>query len=205
MNNTSKIILLLVLIAVGVYLIFFMGNSESPSVVLDGEEITFAEVGNITFNNPGMEEGLFFLVYEEPGQPALTQKLLFDSNSICLIQGEAGACEELALEDLLPEERAGIEGVEEEDGVLVRKLTIPREGQDVRLPEEGSVLIDWDLAVRSIEECQVNGVVQTHALDIYLEMKDGTRLRTVSPEIDDVFEIVAGAQEECGDIYIATE
>lgn len=202
MQKISKFILVFVVVLlVGAYFIFFSGKGDidREPIVLDGDMIDFAEVGNVT-----LDGDTFVLVYEAPGQPALTRDLRFDSVSRCLIEGEARSCEEIDLAETPSEQRVTVEGVET-DGVLVRKLTVLREGEEPRLPELGSVMIDWDLAVRVIENCEVEGVTQTHALDVYLNMKDGTRLRTVSPQIDDIFEITSEVQESCGDMWVATE
>lgn len=44
---------------------------------------SFDHTGNLVFNNPGMENDVWYLVYEAPGEPALSMKLQFDEQSVC--------------------------------------------------------------------------------------------------------------------------
>jgi hypothetical protein len=41
------------------------------------EDINFVKTGNVVINNPGMEEDVWYLIYEEPGNPAKSVKLFF--------------------------------------------------------------------------------------------------------------------------------
>jgi hypothetical protein len=72
-------------------------------------------------------------------------------------------------------------------------------------PSPAANAIPWADAVDLIEGCEVTGVTQTHALDIYLVLDDGTEVRTKAPEIDLVLGIAGEAIEKCGTITIATE
>ena len=78
----------------------------------------FNEVGNIVRNNPGYPEGVWFLVYEEPGSPALSKALSFTDDSLC-IKEEGFICDPDELEE---GERVEIEGVDKEGEVEVMTL-----------------------------------------------------------------------------------
>lgn len=54
--------------------------AEKPSPAAPA---TIALTGNIIKNNPGFKPDTWFLVYEQPGKPALTQELLFASSTVC--------------------------------------------------------------------------------------------------------------------------
>ncbi|MDD2274314.1 MAG: hypothetical protein PHI91_00145 [Candidatus Pacebacteria bacterium] len=42
------------------------------------ENIDFIKTGNVVINNPGTEEDVWYLVYDEPGSPAKSVKLFFE-------------------------------------------------------------------------------------------------------------------------------
>jgi len=44
------------------------------------ENINFVKTGNVVINNPGMEEDVWYLIYEEPGSPAKNVKLFFEED-----------------------------------------------------------------------------------------------------------------------------
>lgn len=69
----------------------------------------------------------------------------------------------------------------------------------------GSVFISWYDATQLLKDCQVTMAMQTHALDVYLDLSDGRRVRAVEPQIDELFGVVNDAQQTCGPFPVATE
>jgi hypothetical protein len=65
--------------------------------------------------------------------------------------------------------------------------------------------ISWEEAKGLLAECRVASVMQTHALDIYLVLDDGTEVHTTEPGIDDIFLEIDGLDEGCRPQSIATE
>lgn len=55
---------------------------DSVTVATDTTS-SFDHTGNLVINNPGMEEDVWYLVYEAPGESALSMKLQFGEQSIC--------------------------------------------------------------------------------------------------------------------------
>lgn len=47
--------------------------------------------------------------------------------------------------------------------------------------------------------------VQTHELEVYLTLRDGSRVVAREPMIDEVFRVLDGTRPTCGTIPIATE
>lgn len=72
-------------------------------------------------------------------------------------------------------------------------------------PTENEGDISWQEATSLIHSCEVDMAFQTHNLKVTLTLKDGTRVTTKEPEIDDVFKVVEEAQPTCGTIPLATE
>mgnify|MGYP006195663719 FL=1 len=72
----------------------------------------FEREGNLTRNNPGMEPDIWYLIYEEPGQPALNTQLVFDATSICADGDENTTCDPETLETGM---RVYILGEQEDD------------------------------------------------------------------------------------------
>jgi hypothetical protein len=65
--------------------------------------------------------------------------------------------------------------------------------------------ISWEEARELILAGEVEQVTQLHSLQVTLNLKDGRRLVTFEPEIDDVFGVVAECGEPCSDMVLATE
>lgn len=78
--------------------------------------VNFTETGHLVKDNPGLKAGVWYLVYEKPGAPALTTELSFDGKSECAYNGQAGTCPDV----LLPSSAlTKVEGVETGDVVRV--------------------------------------------------------------------------------------
>lgn len=63
----------------------------------------------------------------------------------------------------------------------------------------------WEEAVEILNSGEVVAVLQTHSLDVTLELADGRRIHTVEPNIDDIFTAVEECGQPCEDIILATE
>jgi len=95
-------------------------SSDKPSTgcdpVFKTEEINFNQTGHLIKDNPGLEAGVWYLVYEKPGAPALTVKLSFNNQSVCKYQNNIGVCPDV----LLPSSAlTNITGVEQNGVVSV--------------------------------------------------------------------------------------
>ncbi|OGZ35155.1 MAG: hypothetical protein A2174_01695 [Candidatus Portnoybacteria bacterium RBG_13_41_18] len=77
---TVIIVICSVATAVAVYWIQTEPIEGAASVVAANN---FSATGNLTKNNPGMEKNVWYLIYEKPGQAAISTKLLFSVDSIC--------------------------------------------------------------------------------------------------------------------------
>lgn len=69
---------------------------ENGGTSQEGE--SFMKTGNLVRNNPGMVPGVWYLVYEEPGQAALAVQLEFTSSSACVENSDSFTCNPEALE-----------------------------------------------------------------------------------------------------------
>jgi hypothetical protein len=136
-----------------------------------------------------------------------TKPLVMDELSICAAPNGAIACMALSitLDKPFDGKRAIVEGIESGDSILMRKMHVLAENEPANIPTLGSVFISWPHAIELIKACQVAMATETHAHDIYLELKDGRKLRAVEPMIDDVFKIADQAQGTCGAFPLATE
>ncbi len=68
------------------------------------------------------------------------------------------------------------------------------------LKVDGQGYIPWDDAKKIILGCEVNQVMQNHALVVSITLKDGREFRTIEPEIDDVWLLIKkhGLQKKIG-------
>lgn len=73
------------------------------------------------------------------------------------------------------------------------------------LSQREPVELPWEQAVSQLESCNVAMAVQTHELEVYLTLRDGSRVVAREPMIDEVFRVLDGTRPTCGAIPIATE
>jgi hypothetical protein len=198
----------LLVLAAGAWFYFEMQDSGGPMPNIQVSEPTnFNEVGTITVNNPGQAQGEMYLVYEKPGAPALTKRLVLDELSVCAAPNGAVPCMAMSVtfDAAFGGKRALVEGSEAGETVLVRKLRVGMEGEELRSFDPGNVFISWPHAIELFKACQVAMATQTHSLDVYLDLKDGRKVRAVEPMIDEMFTIINQTQSACGAFPVATE
>lgn len=63
---------------------FFALFAEKDSILTETQpKENFVRTGNLVQNNPGQKADVWYLVYEEPGKPALSKELHFTKESLC--------------------------------------------------------------------------------------------------------------------------
>lgn len=75
-------------------------------------------------------------------------------------------------------------------------------------PAPGSVeteTVSWEEARSIILNGEVAQVFQLHSLEVKLTLKNGNKLSTTEPAIDDIFKVIEECGEKCADISVATE
>jgi hypothetical protein len=65
--------------------------------------------------------------------------------------------------------------------------------------------VPWDQAIEILNSGQVESVLQLHNLQVTFILKNGCRIRTLEPQIDDVFEEVRKCGDLCSMISLGTE
>lgn len=187
----------------GIAIIAFFVTREIPlyKKIIRSEQTTDVRTGALVVSEEGVP---YFATQLEEQQPVLIE-VAFDALSTCATQETAQPCSTLTVEQ---QNAFGgvplmVEGTLQDDVLLVRKLQILREGEVPRAPAVGSVFISWTDAVELLTRCEVRGVTQTHALDVYLELPDGSSVRAVEPAIDEVFAVQAATS--CPQFPVATE
>ncbi len=146
MGKTTKLILFLVFLVLAVLAMLFLwvekieNNTESINVKvpnvntlekqidldLSNSKIDFREKGNLVKNNPGMEIGTWYLVYEKPGESALNKKLIFSSESKCAYEAVTKLCYET---QMVKGDRVFVAGATEENGINVRTIIIEKRSE----------------------------------------------------------------------------
>ncbi|MFA5087303.1 MAG: hypothetical protein WC470_03325 [Candidatus Paceibacterota bacterium] len=102
-KNILYIILIIVIIIVVSFISYDLAGknvAQAPTISENNQTQTSAEpgenffkTGNLVKDNPGMEAGVWYLVYEAPGAPALQIKLQVDK-AICDLGSQPIACEQ---------------------------------------------------------------------------------------------------------------
>ena len=65
--------------------------------------------------------------------------------------------------------------------------------------------VEWDVAVKILNQGDVEQVVQLHSLEVTLILADGCEIKTVEPVIDDIFQEVEKCGSPCEGMILATE
>jgi hypothetical protein len=189
-KGISVIIIFLSMLVVGIFLAFIYHQFFNKNASI--EENNFIKTGNLIKDNPGLESGTWYLVYELPGTPAINKKLSFDEKSVCF-----ESCTEL-----IQGEKVIIRGIESNGVVMVRELDIFEEDF---IDRKGPTVVEWDVAVDYLNDCQVEKAYQNHNKDIYLDLKDGSKIYTVEPEIDSILKTINQFKVKCGHVLLGTE
>lgn len=176
------------------------------SSVVPNAPTNFAKIGTVVYNNPGMPKDTLFLVYEAPGAPALSAKLLFDVESTCAFSGSSIPCLVMSLthEAAFKGKRVSVEGlVNQENEVIVRYIRALGDGESPQL-SEGDLIVSWPSAISLLKSCTVASVGQADNHVVSLTLRDGRIVRTHELDTDEVVNIVNWARESCGVIPIVT-
>ncbi|NMB48797.1 hypothetical protein GYA13_05215 [Candidatus Kuenenbacteria bacterium] len=64
---------------------------------------------------------------------------------------------------------------------------------------------NWNLIKQAIANCEIESVMQTHALEVTATFNDGKKIAAQEPKIDDIFDIINQHKDKCGEIIMATE
>ena len=94
-------------------------DSISSGVSSERMVSDFSKTGNIVRDNPGYPEGVWFLIFEEPGSPAISKALYFNEDSVCMISEEEETCDP---DEMEVGSRVEVEGFEKEDEIEVMTL-----------------------------------------------------------------------------------
>lgn len=168
------------------------------------EPTNFVKVGTLRFPPTGQAQGAF--EYDDDGA-RIAKKIAMDEWSVCASGEGAAPCMAMSVSFHLPFDgkAAIVEGTLEGDTILVRKLRAAREGEELHAFEPGTMFISWFHAIELLKACQVTMAMQTHALDVYLDLKDGRKVRAVEPRIDELFPIIDQTRARCGTFPVGTE
>jgi hypothetical protein len=84
----------------------------------------FEQEGVVVKDNPGLPQGDLFMIYEEPGQPGLKVKLIFDEKSMCGDTQKRISCMALSVSDygLVNGGQIRVRGIIEGENIRVREI-----------------------------------------------------------------------------------
>jgi hypothetical protein len=181
--------------------------SSTPIGKVSGNATTFASLGTLSFTTSTPPTDGVMLSYMEGGARISTTTLYFDELSACAAPNGAQPCLEFNVPLSAPfgGKTVLVEGIHQGEGIIVRKMMTQEPGDHPHVPEVGRVYISWPQARMFITSCAPKMIMQTHDLDIKMQMADGSFLYAVEPVIDEVFKVTKEAEAECGVIPTATE
>ncbi len=89
--------------------------------------------------------------------------------------------------------------------IALALVTVACTSNDAAAGIEDGATVDWETAVEIVNSGEVEMAFQTHSLDVTLMLKDGRRIETVEPGIDDIMDVIDACGSPCQNIAIATE
>jgi len=190
-KGVSLIIAILSIIVLAI-IGFFAYQQFFSHAGVDGN-INFSRVGNLTINNPGTEENIWYLVYESPGSPANTAKLVFDNKSVC--KNESNSCL-----DLIAGRRVNIKGIKNNNEALVREMEFLDSAEVDSLSG-----VDWETAIGFLNDCKVEKASVNYKKEVYITLNDGREMFTIESKDDSILNKVKEAEKKCGKIPFVTE
>ena len=113
--------LVMVLVAGGVAWYFLNDSPEGDDLYVPNPSFNFSREGRLAKDNPGMEKGEWYLVWDEPGAAGKNIQLRFSDVSVCAENGHGRECEDVDLEAGM---EVNIQGVQSGDRLDVTYLTI---------------------------------------------------------------------------------
>ena len=121
-KNIIYTVVVLAIVGAG---IFYLNNyiyqekqgDSFPDDVANETVIDFDRTGHLVIDNPGLKPGVYYLIYEAPGAPALTVELIFDADSVCEFSGTQSECPGIIL---VASSLTRVRGTIEEDSVRVK-------------------------------------------------------------------------------------
>lgn len=63
----------------------------------------------------------------------------------------------------------------------------------------------WESIKQAVKDCQAKEVGQTHGREVMVKLKNNKEIEAFEPKIDDIFDIVSGSKDECGEVKMWTE
>ncbi|MBS3902833.1 MAG: hypothetical protein KGZ30_00440 [Anaplasmataceae bacterium] len=125
MNKKTILIAVLILsAAAAIYFGLQCPCLQKLATNIDLSGVNFSKLGYVSDREPeNFNEGLYF-VYEEPGAPALSVKLVFDEKSYCTFGEQSILCMALSvtIDTATEGRRMSLEGTKEGEMVYVRNL-----------------------------------------------------------------------------------
>lgn len=206
MRTAIAALVLMLLAATGWFYVETLDTASPMPTIQVSEPTNFNEMGILHFPpvTSGQSSGTF--EYSD-GVATTTLTIAMDELSYCAAPNGAVACMAMSITFDKPFDgkTALMEGVRTGNTILVRKMRLAAEGEELRSFDPGTVFISWPHAIELFKACQVTMAMQSHGLDVYLDLKDGREVRAVEPMIDDMFTIINQTQGDCGTFPVATE
>jgi hypothetical protein len=106
-------------VASSILLGYLVWGSGCQQTMVCEESITFRKMGVLVRDNPGLKPGVWYLVYDLPGAPGVTQELSFDSKSFLFVDDRSQNYAEGILSNGL---HVSVEGNEASGVVYVKYL-----------------------------------------------------------------------------------
>jgi len=119
-------------------------------------QANFSETGNLVKNNPGFKSGVWYLVYEKAGSPALNVEIKFSGDSTCKIDTISQPCQQIVFEN---GDKAVVVGWIIDGALIVKNMVVQKAPTQLRTVTLYYYNPNLDKDITGNTLCSRNGLV----------------------------------------------
>lgn len=71
--------------------------------------------------------------------------------------------------------------------------------------QQGERHISWHRAMKLVRHCRVEEAAQSHRGEVFLLLRNGQRVRTIEPRMDEIIHAIQRMEKRCGFTPVASE
>ncbi len=176
---------------------------EYAAITQDHQPTNFAEVGRLRFAGiaAGLQSEALF-EYRPTGAPTSSVQVAFSMKTLCAAGKNALPCMAMSstYDRAFGDRLVAIEGVRENDRVVMHKLSAFQPGEPISVPRTGTTYVEWPDIVSALNACQVKVVVEKQEeRTVQLTFRNNAETwEAFQPVVGSLYQVLEETDKECG-------
>jgi hypothetical protein len=176
---------------------------EYRDITEDHRPTNFAEVGRLQFAGiaAGQQSEALF-EYRPNGAVTTTVSVAFDMKTLCTVGKNALPCMAMSTtyDQAFGNKLVAIEGIRENDRVVIHKLRAFQPGEQILIPRAGTTYVEWPDIVSALNACQVKVVVENQEeRTVQLTFRNNAETwEAFQPVVGSLYQILDETDKKCG-------